>query len=56
MGVSAIGVSGNGRQWVSELKKIFDDAGLTFIDASNGEVGQSANFIDPDEIPKTMRS
>ena len=37
-----------------ELKKIFDDAGLTFIDASNGEVGQSTNFIDPDQIPKTI--
>ena len=37
-----------------EIKKIFDDAGLTFIDASNGEVGQSTNFIDPDRIPKTI--
>jgi inosose dehydratase len=37
-----------------ELKKIFDDAGITFIDASNGEVGQSTNFIDPDQIPKTI--
>jgi inosose dehydratase len=37
-----------------ELKKIFDDARITFIDASNGEVGQSTNFIDPDEIPKTI--
>ena len=37
-----------------ELKKIFDDAGVTFIDASNGEVGQSTNFIDPDKIPKTI--
>ena len=37
-----------------ELKKIFDDAGITFIDASNGEVGQSTNFIDPDKIPKTI--
>jgi len=37
-----------------ELKKIFDDAGLTFIDASNGERGQSTNFIDPDQIPKTI--
>src|SRR5213593_1642920 len=34
------------------LKKLFDDAGITFIDASNGEVGQSTNFIDPDRIPK----
>src|SRR5690349_9573926 len=37
-----------------ELKKIFDDAGITFIDASNGEKGQSTNFIDPDQIPKTI--
>ena len=37
-----------------ELKKIFDDAGVTFIDASNGEAGQSTNFIDPDKIPKTI--
>ena len=37
-----------------ELKKIFDDAGITFIDASNGEMGQSTNFIDPEVIPKTI--
>jgi inosose dehydratase len=37
-----------------ELKKIFDDAGITFIDASNGEAGQSTNFIDPEQIPKTI--
>jgi inosose dehydratase len=37
-----------------ELKKVFDDAGVTFIDASNGEVGQSTNFIDPDQIPRTI--
>jgi inosose dehydratase len=37
-----------------ELKKIFDDAGVTFIDASNGEMGQSTNFIDSEEIPKTI--
>jgi inosose dehydratase len=37
-----------------ELKKIFDDAGLTFIDASNGEVGQSTEFIDPSQVPKTI--
>src|SRR5215472_15190426 len=37
-----------------ELKKIFDDAGVTFIDASNGERGQSTNFIDPEAIPKTI--
>ena len=37
-----------------ELQKLMDDAGLTFIGASNGEKGQSTNFIDPDQIPKTM--
>ncbi len=37
-----------------ELKKIFDEAGITFIDASNGEQGQSTNFIDSDQIPKTI--
>jgi sugar phosphate isomerase/epimerase len=36
------------------VKKIFDDAGITFIDASNGEEGQSTNFIDKDRIPKTI--
>jgi inosose dehydratase len=36
------------------LKKLFDDHGLTFIDASNGEKGQSTNFIDPAQIPKTI--
>jgi inosose dehydratase len=36
------------------LRKLFDDAGITFIDASNGEKGQSTNFIDPDQIPKTI--
>src|SRR6201996_523055 len=37
-----------------ELKKLLDDAGIAFIGASNGEKGQSTNFIDPDQIPKTM--
>jgi inosose dehydratase len=37
-----------------DLKKIFDDSGITFIDASNGESGQSTNFIDPEQIPKTI--
>src|SRR5437879_1410758 len=37
-----------------ELKKIFDEAGITFIDASNGEIGQSINFIAPEQIPKTI--
>ena len=36
------------------LKKLFDDAGLTLIDVSNGAQGQSTNFIDPDRIPKTI--
>jgi len=36
------------------LKKLFDDAGITFIDASNGAEGQSTNFLDPQEIPKTI--
>ena len=36
------------------LKKLFDDAGLTMIDVSNGAKGQSTNFIDPDQIPKTI--
>jgi inosose dehydratase len=36
------------------LKKIFDDAGVTFIDCSNGAMGQSTNFIDPEQIPKTI--
>ena len=37
-----------------ELQKLMDAAGLTFIGASNGEKGQSTNFIDPDQIPKTI--
>jgi inosose dehydratase len=37
-----------------KLKKIFDDSGVTFIDASNGETGQSTNFIDPEVTPKTI--
>jgi inosose dehydratase len=36
------------------LKKLFDDAGITMIDVSNGAKGQSTNFIDPAEIPKTI--
>ncbi len=36
------------------LKKLFDDAGITMIDVSNGAKGQSTNFIDPKEIPKTI--
>ncbi len=38
----------------AELKKICDDNNITFIDASNGEKGQSTNFIDPEQIPKTI--
>ena len=37
-----------------ELKKIFDEESITFIDVSNGAMGQSTNFIDPEQIPKTM--
>ena len=37
-----------------KLKKIFDDHGITMIDVSNGERGQSTNFIDKDQIPKTI--
>ena len=42
------------RQNPIALKEIFDEAGITFIDASNGEIGQSTNFIDPEQIPKTI--
>jgi inosose dehydratase len=38
------------------LKRLFDEAGLTMIDVANGAKGQSTNFIDPDEIPKTISS
>ena len=37
-----------------ELKKIFDDHGITMIDVSNGARGQSTNFIDKEAIPKTI--
>jgi len=36
------------------LKKLFDEAGLTMIDVANGAKGQSTNFIDPDQTPKTI--
>lgn len=36
------------------LKKLFDEAGITLIDVSNGAKRQSTNFIDPGEIPKTI--
>ncbi len=35
------------------LKEKFDESGVTLIDVSNG-AGQSTNFIDPKEIPKTI--
>ena len=37
-----------------EIKKIFDNEGITLIDVSNGARGQSTNFIDPEQIPKTI--
>ena len=37
-----------------KLKALFDKYNMTFIDASNGEKGQSTNFIDTDQIPKTI--
>lgn len=36
------------------LKKLFDRAGITLIDVSNGAQGQSTNFIDSDQIPRTI--
>ncbi len=36
------------------LKKKFDESGVTLIDVSNGAKGQSTNFIDPEETPKTI--
>ena len=36
------------------LRTLFDESGITFIDSSNGEKGQSTNFIDRDAIPKTI--
>jgi hypothetical protein len=36
------------------LKKVFDAAGVTMIDVSNGAKGQSTNFIDPAQTPKTI--
>jgi inosose dehydratase len=37
-----------------ELKPIFEAANLTFIDVSNGVKGQSMNFVDADQTPKTI--
>jgi inosose dehydratase len=42
------------RSRVKELRRLFDESGISFLDASNGEKGQSTNFIDPDAIPKTI--
>jgi hypothetical protein len=36
------------------LKRLFDEAGITLIDVSNGAKGQSTNFIDPDQVAKTI--
>src|SRR4030095_422073 len=36
------------------LKKMFDEAGITMIDVSHGTQGHATNFIDPDQIPKTI--
>jgi inosose dehydratase len=36
------------------LKKLFDEAGITMIDVSNGAKGQSTNFIDKDQTAKTI--
>jgi sugar phosphate isomerase/epimerase len=61
--ISALGLQGiepypnaieNYRNNPLALKKIFDDAGVTFIDCSNGGKSQSTNFVDPDQIPKTI--
>ena len=37
-----------------ELLAISEKYNVTIIDASNGEKGQSTNFIDKDQIPKTI--
>ena len=36
------------------LKKKFDESGVTLIGVSNGAKGQSTNFIDPEETPRTV--
>jgi len=36
------------------LNRLFHEAGVTLIDVSNGAKGQSTNFVDPDQIPKTI--
>jgi inosose dehydratase len=61
--IAALGLQGiepygnaieNYRKNPLELKKIFDDHGITMIDVSNGVRGQSTNFIDPEQTPKTI--
>ena len=58
LGLQGIEFSGDGieqyRPNPKELEKLMDAAGITFIGASNGAQGQSTNFIDVDQIPKTM--
>ena len=36
------------------LKEKFDESGVTLIDVSNGAKGQSTNFTDSEETPKTI--
>ena len=36
------------------LKRLFDEAGLTMIDVSNGAKGQSTNFVDKEQVAKTI--
>ncbi|MBI4220012.1 MAG: TIM barrel protein, partial [Chloroflexi bacterium] len=36
------------------LKRLFDEAGVTMVDVSNGAKGQSTNFIDPGQTPQTI--
>ncbi len=36
------------------LKEKFDESGVTLIDVSNGAEGQSTNFTNPEETPKTI--
>ncbi|HCV28008.1 MAG TPA: sugar phosphate isomerase/epimerase [Dehalococcoidia bacterium] len=36
------------------LKGKFDESGVTLIDVSNGAQGQSTNFVDPEQTPKTI--
>ncbi len=36
------------------LKALCAQYGVVFIDCSNGEIGQSTNFVDPAQVPKTI--